>query len=134
MANEVSFLIKILTSGEETVRQVTMDAAELGRVVKEVNDEQGKLNTKLLDINQAQQAIQNAAEGFGQIAEEVSKLTEAYTVQEMAEVKLDTIMRQRMGATDEDTEANKRLAYAQQELGVIGHEVQLSGAQQMAPF
>ena len=53
MANEVSFLIKILTSGEETVRQVTMDAAELGRVVKEVNDEQGKLNTKLLDINQA---------------------------------------------------------------------------------
>lgn len=134
MANEVSFLIKILTSGEETVRQVTMDAAELGRVVKEVNDEQGKLNTKLLDINQAQQAIQNAAEGFGQIAEEVSKLTEAYTVQEMAEVKLDTIMRQRMGATDEDTEAIKRLASAQQELGVIGDEVQLSGAQQMATF
>ena len=55
MANEVSFLIKIVTSGEETVRQVTVDAAELGRVVKEVNDEQGKLNTKLLDINQAPQ-------------------------------------------------------------------------------
>ena len=53
MAYEVSFLIKIVTSGEETVRQVTVDAAELGRVVKEVNDEQGKLNTKLLDINQA---------------------------------------------------------------------------------
>ena len=42
MANEVSFLIKILTSGEETVRQVTMDAAELGRVVKEVNDERSE--------------------------------------------------------------------------------------------
>ena len=81
MANEVSFLIKIVTAGEESVRQVTVDAAELGRVVKEVNDEQGKLNTKLLDINQAQQAIQNAAEGFRQITEEVSKLTEAYTTQ-----------------------------------------------------
>lgn len=42
-----------MTAGEESVRQVTVDAAELGRVVKEVNDEQGKLNTKLLDINQA---------------------------------------------------------------------------------
>lgn len=134
MANEVSFLIKIVTAGEESVRQVTVDAAELGRVVKEVNDEQGKLNTKLLDINQAQQAIQNAAEGFRQITEEVSKLTEAFTTQEMAEVKLDTIMRQRMGTTEEDTEAIKRLAAAQQELGVIGDEVQLSGAQQMATF
>ncbi len=68
MANQVTFQIKIETLGAENVKNVTMDAEELGRVVKEVTDEQEKLNTKLLDINQAQQAIQNVTSGISQIA------------------------------------------------------------------
>ena len=52
----------------------------------------------------------------------------------MAETQLQTIMRQRMGATDAEIQSVKDLCSAQQELGVIGDEVQLSGAQQMATF
>ena len=51
MANQVTFQIKIETLGADSVKNVTMDAEELGRVVHEVTDEQEKLNTKLLDIN-----------------------------------------------------------------------------------
>ena len=51
MANQVTFHIKIETLGADNVKNVTMDAEELGRVVHEVTDEQEKLNTKLLDIN-----------------------------------------------------------------------------------
>ena len=43
MANQVTFQIKIETVGAENVKNVTMDAEELGRVVKEVTDEQEKL-------------------------------------------------------------------------------------------
>lgn len=43
-------------------------------------------------------------------------------------------MRQRMGATDKEIQSIKELASAQQEIGVIGDEVQLSGAQQIATF
>lgn len=43
-------------------------------------------------------------------------------------------MRQRMGATDKEIQSIKELASAQQEIGVIGDEVQLSGAQQVATF
>lgn len=51
MANQVTFQIKIETLGADSVKNVTMDAEELGRVVHEVTNEQEKLNTKLLDIN-----------------------------------------------------------------------------------
>ena len=55
-------------------------------------------------------------------------------VQTEAETKLTTVMRQRMNATDETVQSVKDYASAQQELGVVGDEVQLSGAQQLSTF
>lgn len=59
---------------------------------------------------------------------------EAYNVQEQAEIKLTTIMKQRMNATDDMIDSVKALASEQQKLGVIGDEVQLAGAQQVATY
>lgn len=134
MANQVTFQIKIETVGGENVKNVTMDAEELGRVVKEVTDEQEKLNTKLLDINQAQQAIQNVTSGISQIASEVSKYTAAYSVQEIAERKVAQVMRNTMDATEAEIESIKKLCAVQQDLGVIGDEVQMAGAQELATY
>ena len=134
MANQVTFQIKIETVGGENVKNVTMDAEELGRVVKEVTDEQEKLNTKLLDINQAQQAIQNVTSGIGQIASEVSKYTAAYSAQETVERKVAQVMRNTMDASEAEIESIKKLCAAQQELGVIGDEVQMAGAQELATY
>lgn len=134
MANQVTFQIKIETVGGDSVKNVTMDAEELGRVVREVSEEQEKLNTKLLDINQAQQAIQNVTSGISQIATEISKYTAAYTTQETAEKKVAQVMRNTMNATEAEVESIKKLCSAQQELGVIGDEVQLSGAQELATY
>lgn len=59
---------------------------------------------------------------------------EAWNVQMQGEIKLATVMRQRVKATDGEIDSIKRLASAQQAIGVIGDEVQLSGAQQLATF
>ena len=59
---------------------------------------------------------------------------EAWDVQKQAETKLETVMKQRMKATDSSVQSIKDLASAQQQLGVVGDEVQLSGAQQLATF
>lgn len=59
---------------------------------------------------------------------------EAYNVQLEAETKLATIMKQRMNASDDVIQSVKELATEQQRLGVIGDEVQLAGAQQVATF
>lgn len=59
---------------------------------------------------------------------------EAYQMQIEGETKLATVMRQRMGASAKEIQQIKDLCSAQQALGVIGDEVQLSGAQQLATF
>lgn len=59
---------------------------------------------------------------------------EAWNIQMQGEIKLATVMQQRVKASDAEIESIKRLASAQQAIGVIGDEVQLSGAQQLATF
>lgn len=51
-----------------------------------------------------------------------------------AETKLTTVMQQRMNATSEEIAMIKELAAEQQKLGVVGDEVALAGAQQLATF
>lgn len=58
----------------------------------------------------------------------------AYEVQATAEAKLTEIYRSRMGVTKEAAEETMKLASALQNEGIIGDEVALSGAQQLATF
>lgn len=60
--------------------------------------------------------------------------TAAADIQTEMETKIATVMRQRMKASDETIQKIKDYASAQQELGVVGDEVQLSGAQQLSTF
>ena len=64
----------------------------------------------------------------------VKKLIALSTEQEVAEKKLEVILKKRANATDEQIQSIKDLTVAQQKLGIIGDEVQLSGAQQLATF
>ena len=64
----------------------------------------------------------------------MQQYTAASAVQQEAETKLATNMRNTMGARDEDIQSIKDLCAAQQQLGVIGDEVQLAGAQELATY
>lgn len=55
-------------------------------------------------------------------------------VQIAAETKLQTVMRQRMHATEEQINMIKQFTSEQQGIGVVGDEVQMGGAQQLATF
>lgn len=59
---------------------------------------------------------------------------DAYRVQLEAELKLETVMKQRMKATDAEIQKVKDLASELQGIGIIGDEVSLSGMQQLATF
>jgi hypothetical protein len=72
-----------------------------------------------------------SVQAIKQFADESIK---AYNAQIEAETKLTTVMKRRMNATDAQVQSVKDLASAQQELGVIGDELQLAGAQQLATF
>lgn len=132
MAKEVSFTIKVDDKG--TLKKVTMDAEQLSRAVRSVQDDSEKAKRSVLTWAETAQAIDVLQSSIGELQGVVSDLTSAYQVQLVAETQIETIMRQRMAATDEQIQSIKNLCSAQQELGVIGDEVQLSGAQQMATF
>lgn len=63
-----------------------------------------------------------------------SKLIEMSEKQAQAEQKLTEIYRTRMGVGDQAVQSTLRLATAQQQLGVVGDEVQLAAAQQLATY
>lgn len=132
MAKEVSFIIKINDNG--SAKRVTADAEELGRVIRSVQDESERLKSDILTWSQASQAIDVLQNAISDLQGVMADLTAAYQVQLVAETQLETIMRQRMGSTNEEIQSIKEFCSAQQEMGVIGDEVQLSGAQQMATF
>jgi len=64
----------------------------------------------------------------------VRSLKAAYQVQKEAEVKLATILKQRMGLGEEAVKSLQKQASEYQKIGVVGDEVQLSGLQQLATF
>ena len=132
MAKEASFTIKLDDRG--TFKKVTMDAEQLVRAVRSVQDESENAKRSVLTWAETSQAVDVLQSSIGELQGVVSDLTSAYQVQLVAETQIETIMRQRMMATDEQIQSIKNLCSAQQELGVIGDEVQLSGAQQMATF
>lgn len=64
----------------------------------------------------------------------IKKALGAYGIQNAAETKLTEIYKTRMGLTDKAAKSTMEYASALQKEGVVGDEVMLSGAQQLATF
>ena len=131
MANTtLHFNLKAKVDGSGDVKKLTVDLDSLGKAV----DKAQKGLSKPLNLA----AISVMADQFGSaisgLTQSMGGLVNAYQAQVQAETQLETVMRQRMGATEAEIQSIKDLASAQQELGIIGDEVQLAGAQQMATF
>lgn len=134
MNNEVTFNIKILMNGQEKLVQATSNSKELGSAIDAVSSNSRKLNDELLNTNQRVAAYQNFFAGMQQIVDVTKQMTDTYGNAEVANTKLITVMRQRMGAQSDDVSSVRALISAQTDLGVISGTVQTSGAQQMATF
>ena len=132
MGKTISVSFEITDKG--TFRKVTADAEELGRAVRDVQDEAQNARRAVIKWAEVSQAFGVMQDAISELQGVMADLTSAYQVQLVAETQLDTIMRQRMDANDQMIQSVKDLCSEQQKLGVIGDEVQLSGAQQMATF
>lgn len=132
--NTLSFSIKIKDEASEALKKVCVNVDEVSKVVQQVTKEVNKAQRTIVDWSQAAQAADLLGQSIQQLYGVCRDLTDAYQVQIVAETQLQTVMKQRMSATDEEIQSIKDLASAQQQLGVIGDEVQLSGAQQIATF
>lgn len=97
---------------------------------KDANNSMDKLNKTIANVGKTIIAAFSVRE----IVKFSKECFEAYSNQLQQEQKLTEIMRSRIGATDAEIASVRALASEQQKLGVVGDEVALAGAQQLATF
>ena len=131
--NTISITFKLEGDGKG-FKDLAKDAEGLKSVITATAVEAEQLKGNVINFAAIATVVNSAQRSFGQLQSAMSDLAGAYAVQEANETKLATVMRQRMGATDAEIESIKQLASEQQKIGVIGDEVQLAGAQQVATF
>ena len=129
----ISISFKI-ADGADGLKKLAVDAGALRKIMKETVDVSTELNKSLINFASLCTGIDSVANSFNSLQAAVKGLTNAYAAQIEAETKLATTMRNTMGAREEDIQSIKDLCSAQQELGVIGDEVQLAGAQELATY
>ena len=135
MAGKSTISITFKLDGDgKSFKDLAKDAEGLKKVITSTVSEAQQLKGNVINFAALATGLDAAQRSFNQLQAGMKDLADAYAVQEVAETKLATVMQQRMGATDAEIQSIKELASAQQELGVIGDEVQLSGAQQIATF
>ena len=115
-------------------KTLAQDAAGLKQAITATLSEAKQLKGNVINFAALATGIDAAQRSFGQLQNLIGDLAKSYQRQEVVETQLTTVMRQRMNATDDEIASIKELASEQQKLGVIGDEVQLAGAQQVATF
>lgn len=130
MAQQVNIKIKI----NDNFKDVTVDAESLGNAIDQVTGKSDSLNTSIVRLGSISQIAEAASSAFGQLNAVFGELTDAHAAQSIAEARLAQAMSNTMGASDEEVQSIKDLCSAQQRLGVIGDEVQLAAAQELATY
>ena len=134
MAKDVKFNIKLTIDGKEQIVTASTNVKRFAEELEIARTESTKLRDDLLKVTQVTTSFQNAMSGLQQLTGLMQTYTAANSEQAQVEAKLANNMRNTMGARDEDVQSIKDLCAAQQRLGVIGDEVQMAGAQELATY
>ena len=134
MANTVNVKIQLEVDGQQRVVNATADIGNLKKELGAAEKAASRFSNAFADLANVSMALDGVTNTIGQMQRGLQELTNAYAVQEQNEKRLETVMRERMDASAADIQQMKELASAQQEIGVIGDEVQLAGMQQVSTF
>lgn len=132
MSDTITLRIEIEDGG--SIKKAKVNYDDLEKLIRRVKKTTDDLNSSMVNLASVTQAFQNISTAIGGLSNVFSDLTSSYEFQEAAEVRLAQMMRNTMGASDAEVESIKTLCSAQQELGVIGDEVQLAAAQELATY
>lgn len=113
--------------------KLTADTNDFKRGMDNAADGAEKTENAVDSLGNTLKTVKSLLVGFG-VGKFFKDAESAYNTQMLNEVKLQTIMQKRLGATSDEINSIKELASAQQQIGIIGDEVQLAGAQQIATF
>ena len=125
--NSITFLIKVEGNAKTEVDKLDNQFDQLNKTAQETESLFHRIGKVAFNFNNIVGAISN-------VTNKMQEFVEANKMQQEAENKLAQVMRNTMGASMAEIDSIKQLASAQQELGVIGDEVQLAGAQELGTY
>lgn len=114
--------------------EVTNNLRRMRGEVERTSNGFGNMALRLMGVGSAMQILGTVRNQFNKITMSVNQCIQAYQQQSEQELKLATIMKQRMNATDAEIQSIKDFASAQQKMGIYGDELILQGAQELASF
>lgn len=123
-----------IEDGAGGFKELTVSADALRKAMGAAVVEAERLNAPMLNLGALTSTLDSIKGAFSDIAGICSDLTDAYTAQAEVETQLEAVMRRTMDATDAEIQSIKDLTAAQQNLGVVGDEVQLAGAQELSTY
>ena len=118
----------------KTFQILAKDAESLKKVLGTSATEAKKLSQQLLDMNQAAEAFRGMETLIRGIESAFGSLSAEFNEASANETRLAQSMKTAMGATQEQVDAIISLTDAQEELGVVDGQFQISAAQQLAKF
>ncbi len=130
----MSDTIRLKIQIDDNLNTVEVNSDDLRDALGQVKEEADRLNSGLINSNQIAQAFEQMGAAVQALQSVMHDLTDAYAVQSAAEARLEQVMRNTMDASAAEIQSIKDLTAAQQQLGIVGDEVQLSGAQELATY
>lgn len=132
----------IPAKNEKDIRRYNKEIASLEKQITRLNTINGSrikkwfsdLRTQVPMLNAVTNPIAAIGLGVYQLSGYIRQSADAYKEESVQVTKLHQLMSNTMGATDDQVRSILDLASAQQKLGVIGDEVQISGAQELSTY
>jgi hypothetical protein len=125
--NVIKFAINIFGNAADRITSIASATQNATAHVQKFT----ALTQHIRDVGLAFQAVDNAV---GALTGALSSCKQAYMEESVAITRLTQLMRNNIHATDDEIQSIQDLASAQQKLGVIGDETQLSGAQELSTY
>lgn len=113
MSKDVNFKINLQIDGKDKVVQASTSVKELGKAVRDTKSE-AERGFNLTSFTNLTVSLKNVADIAAQLHSQLNGLYTAYQAQISAETKLATVMKQRMGASEQDVQSILRLTAEQQ--------------------
>ncbi len=115
-------------------KKLSVDADGFRKVINATVAEAEHLKSSMINFAALATGIDSVSNTLINLQSTLKSLSDSQAAQIEAEKQLEVNMRNNMSAREEDIQSIKDLCAAQQELGIIGDEVQLSGAQELATY
>lgn len=134
MSKDVKFNINLSVNGKDVVVQCKQGVQEFGKALGTIPGKAEQSRQAMIKWSAVSTIYNNLYNGLQQLTGAMQPFIAKSNAATEAQTKLTTVMRQRMHATEADTEAVNKAISAQTKLGVVGGTVQRSGLQQLATF